>query len=156
MKIVNTMSQFIHFTHCRSLRYLAKPNPENRKLLAYISHKQIEVLTDSEPDITIFNLKPANIFGLSFRPPPHLSPSIIGADGSAVEKIEFIPEACIEIHQNFFTAVWIARNLNSDAILRQSSLSSFKSLTIHYGGQLPALKVQQITAKIASLQNNLQ
>ena len=81
------------------------------------------MLIDSGSDLTIINVHTAKQLGLRFSPPPFPVPKIVGANGTPIGMIGFIPNACIETAQGFLTdSVWIATNLTSDGIFGQSSL----------------------------------
>ena len=78
-------------------------------------------------------------------------PKIVGANGTPIDMIGFIPNTCIETTQGFLTdSVWVATNLTSEGIFGQSSLLAFGALTIRYGGELPDLAVNQITSDFKS------
>ena len=46
--------------------------------------------------------------------------------------------------------IWVAKNLTSEGILGQSSLSAIQALTFQYGGHLPPLSVIQVTSNTSS------
>ena len=60
----------------------------------------------------------------------------------------------IETKDGFFIdSVWVAEDLNTDAILGGSSLSAFQALTIRYGGHLPPLEVKEVRIESSTFAN---
>ena len=123
------------------------PHIGQHHLAATINGKTVDMLIDSSSDLTIVSEKTAKCLGLVFSPVARPVQNIVSANRTQVKMISTITDACIEMSQGYLIdTVWIADNLSSEAILGASSLSAFSALTIKYGGQLPALTVNNVTA----------
>ena len=109
------------------------------------------MLIDSGSDITLINAATTRRINLRYKLPPKPTPRIIGANGRPIKMLGIVPNACIDTPQEYLLdTVWVTANLNTEAILGQSSLAAFKSLTMHYGGNLSPLTVQNIASEANS------
>ena len=109
------------------------------------------MLIDSGSDLTIIDFTTASRLHLSFKPLQRLSPRILGANNTSIDMVGMIRKACLENPNGYIVdTVWVAKNLTSEAILRQSSLSAFQALTLQYGGHLPPLSVNQAASNTSS------
>ena len=123
-------------------------NPKNKRktITVNINNKTIpSILIDSGSDITVLSYDLCRKIKLSFQK-IYQPPKVIGANGALIRLIGRIENACIETKEGILLdTVWIAENLNSEAILGNSSLSAFKALNINYGGHLPPLHIQELS-----------
>ena len=109
------------------------------------------MLIDSGSDITLINAATTRRINLRYKPPTKPTPRIFGANGRPIKMLGIVPNACIDTPQGYLLdTVWVTADLNTEAILGQSSLAGFKSLTIRYGGNLPPLTVQNIASEANS------
>ena len=123
------------------------PRIGQRHLAATINGKTVDMLIDSGSDLTIVSENTTKRLRLVFSPVARPVQNIVSANGTQVKMIDKITDACIETSQGYLIdTIWITDNLSSEAILGASSLSAFSALTIKYGGQLPALTVNNVTA----------
>ena len=122
-----------------------------RSLSVSINGKRLSMLIDSGSDNTLINAATARRINLRYKPPPKPTPRIIGANGRPIKMFGIVPNACIDTPQGYLLdTVCVAADLNTEAILGQSSLAAFKSLTIRYGGNPPPLTVQNIALEANS------
>ena len=111
------------------------------------------MLIDSGSDITVLSLKFCRAIQLAFKPISS-PPKAIGVTGNAIKLVGCVNNACIETKDGFFIDnVWVAKDLNTDAILGDSSLSAFQALTIRYGGHLPTLEVKEVRIESSNFAN---
>lgn len=120
-----------------------RPNAKKRKSIAVtINGKSISsILIDSGSDITVLSHNLCEAIGLPYKRVLS-SPKVVGANGVPLNLVGRIDNACIETNKNYLVdTVWVAKHLNTDAIMGESSLKSFKSVQINYDGHLPTLQV---------------
>ena len=123
-----------------------KPIRKRKTISVSINGKLVpSMLIDSGSDITVLSLKFCQAIQLAFKPISS-PPKAIGVTGNAIKLVGCVNNACIETKDGFFIDnVWVAKDLNTDAILGDSSLSAFQALTIRYGdGHLPTLEVKEV------------
>ena len=109
------------------------------------------MLIDSGSDLTIIDFTTAYRLHLSFKPLQRLFPRILGANNTSIDMVGMIRNACLETPSGYIVdTVWVAKNLTSEAILGQSSLSAFQALTFQYGGHLPPLSVNQVISNTSN------
>lgn len=120
-----------------------------RKMLrvAINGKEEISMLIDSGSDVTLIDVNSAKQLKLSFKPPSTPVPKCLGADGSLIKMAGIITNACLETPNGYIVDnIWVAEQLTSRAIIGQSSLSAFEAITFRYGGHLPPLTVNEVTA----------
>ena len=143
----STENSAINSLRVNSVTQNTRPKSRAKALTVIINKKYIpSVLVDSGSDITVLSHRLCQKINLPFQK-INQSPRVIGANGVPIKLIGRIENACIETREGFFLdTVWIAEHLNSEAILGNSSLSAFEALNIKYGGHLPPLQIQNISA----------
>ena len=122
-------------------------NPRRRCLLPIkINSQVVAALVDSGSDVTVISEAIAKHLNLGFSLPSKPFQRMMAAGGTNLTLVGLISDACLETPQGYLIDdVWVAANLTSSAILGQSSLSAFETLTIHFGGKLPILNVRDIS-----------